>query len=217
MSSSTRLYVASVPRDAAELSLGGDRAHYLSRVLRLGAGAPLVLFDGSGAEFDGVVRRVSRQAVVVALGARRDRDLESPLAIHLVQGVSRGERMDFVVQKATELGVGRITPVLTERSVARYDAARAKKRLRHWLGIAASACEQCGRNRLPAIDSPLAFSRWLERPAEACDLRLLLDPRAPARLAGDGPAPRTLQPSRPASRGMSRTRWRSSRVLARKA
>src|SRR5690606_9382098 len=152
-----RLYVPATLRDGAELSLDGERSHYVARVLRARPGDPLVLFDGGGGEHAGTVVAVSKQAVTVSVGTFREGVAESPLHVHLLQGISRGDRMDWVVQKATELGVARITPVLTSRSVVRLDGERARRRAGHWLAIARGACEQCGRNVVPRIDAPLAL------------------------------------------------------------
>lgn len=178
----TRLYVPVPLESGATLPLDPDRSHYVSRVLRLRAGDELVLFDGRGGEHAGSIAQASRNGVTVAVGERTGREAESPLAIRLVQGISRGERMDFVVQKATELGVRRITPVITEFSVVRLDPAKAAKRAEHWSKIAQSACEQCGRNRLPEIDAPQALSAVLDSPAPG-DTRIVLQPGAGRPLA----------------------------------
>ena len=171
----TRLYVPVPLESGATLPLDSDRSHYVSRVLRLRAGDELVLFDGRGGAHAASIADLSRNRVTVTIGERIGRDVESPLAIRLIQGISRGERMDFVVQKATELGVRRITPVITKFSVVRLDAAKAQKRAEHWTKIAQGACEQCGRNRLPEIDAPQAFGAMLDSlgPGEA---RIVLQP-----------------------------------------
>jgi 16S rRNA (uracil1498-N3)-methyltransferase len=132
---------------------------------------------------------MSKSAVTLQLGNSREVGTESPLKIHLVQGISRGERMDFVVQKATELGVERITPVLTDYGVVKLDGERAVKRRDHWAGVAASACEQSGRTRPPAIDAPVLLKKWFgERPADA-DADLVLRPGA------ETPLPRFTPPA----------------------
>ena len=159
--SGTRIYFNGelVPGGHAELS--GDSARYLSRVLRLRPGDDITIFNGAGGEFAATIESGGKQSITVRIGDEHARDVESPLDIHLLQGVSRGERMDFVIQKATELGVARITPVLTEYSVVKLDESRARKRLSHWRGVAVSACEQSGRNRLPVIDAPVPLRHWL--------------------------------------------------------
>ncbi|HWM29930.1 MAG TPA: 16S rRNA (uracil(1498)-N(3))-methyltransferase, partial [Woeseiaceae bacterium] len=179
-----RLYVPEALRPGHELRLDDERAHYVARVLRLRVGDGLVLFDGSGGEFAAAIAEVSKRGIVVRIGERREQNVESPLPIALIQGISRGERMDFVVQKATELGVHRITPLVTEFSVVRLDGGRSGKRREHWSRIAASACEQCGRNVVPAIDAPQSFSGWLESGASSAVARILLHPGAKGTLAG---------------------------------
>lgn len=153
-----RLYVHEPLTCGAELRLDAERSHYVSRVLRARPGDALVLFDGRGGEHAASIAHISKQGVTVDVGAHRDGSPESSLTIHLLQGLSRGDRMDWVVQKATELGVARVTPLLTEFSVVRLDGERAERRLAHWQKIARGACEQCGRNRLPRIDRPRRFA-----------------------------------------------------------
>ena len=155
--------------------LGGNEAHYAGKVLRLRKGDELTLFDGGGQEFPATITSVARDEVCLQLHDSMERNTESRLPMHLVQGVSRGERMDFVVQKATELGVSRITPVVCEFSVVKLDCDRARKRRAHWQRVAASACEQCGRNVLPNLDEPLPFADWLARFRESGGTGLLLD------------------------------------------
>ncbi|EXF46811.1 16S ribosomal RNA methyltransferase RsmE [Pseudomonas sp. BAY1663] len=150
-------------------------AHYISRVLRLAAGCAVQLFDGSGSEFRGVLTDVGKKLVVVELQEQLPGQPESPLRIHLGQGLSRGERMDWAIQKATELGVAQITPIVSERCEVRLNDERADKRLAHWRQIAISACEQCGRSVLPVIHAPRTLDDWLSVEAE---LKLVLHPVA---------------------------------------
>jgi 16S rRNA (uracil1498-N3)-methyltransferase len=180
----TRLLVSRDLINGAEAVLDGDRARYLGRVLRLRVGDELTVFDGAGTEWAATVTAMTRSTATIELGNARETQTESPLMVHLVQGISRGERMDFVVQKATELGAQRITPVLTEYGVVRLDEQRATRRREHWEGVAASACEQSGRTRLPLIDTPLTLKAWFgTRPADP-GLDLILAPGAAASLAG---------------------------------
>jgi len=166
-----------------ELALPDAAAYHVARVLRLRPGAPLVLFDGSGADFRAEIVAVEGDRVRVRVGERTAGLRESPLAITLVQAVSRSERMDWTLQKATELGVRRIQPVLSARSVVRLDERQAAKKLRHWQAIVAGACEQCGRSVLPDVRAPLELSRYFaESPREG--QRLVLSPNGPASLAG---------------------------------
>jgi len=179
----TRLYADQPLVPDAEVLLPEDAAYHVARVLRLRAGSPLLLFDGSGADFRGEIVAVEGDKVRVRVGERSAGLRESPLAITLVQAVSRSERMDWTLQKATELGVKRIQPVLSARSVVRLDEQQAAKKLRHWQAIVAGACEQCGRSVLPEVRAPLDLSRHLaEAPREG--QRLVLSPSGPASLAG---------------------------------
>jgi 16S rRNA (uracil1498-N3)-methyltransferase len=155
------------------LWLEGERAHYLSRVLRVRSGDEIVVFDGSGAEYAAAIAGTTRQRVQLIPGEARVRDVESPLAIRLLQGISRGDRMDMVVQKATELGVRRISPVLAARSVVRLHEDRVQKKSEHWSRIAQSACEQCGRNRIPIVDTPAELPALLAAPIGATCIVLL--------------------------------------------
>jgi 16S rRNA (uracil1498-N3)-methyltransferase len=157
------------------VDLDGAAANHVGRVLRLRAGDALILFDDAGGEYAATVVAFGRNTVRVAVGEHRPINRESPLQITLAQGISRGERMDVVVQKATELGVWRIVPVLTERAVVRLDAAQAANRLRHWRAIAVAACEQSGRNQVPEIIAPMGLQEFLGSGLPE-GLRLLLNP-----------------------------------------
>lgn len=179
----TRLFVSGDLINGTEVVLDGDRARYLGRVLRLRVGDEVTVFNGNGPEWAASIAGMTKNTATLAIGESTDAVAESPLKIHLVQGISRGERMDYVVQKATELGVKRITPVLTEYGVVRLDDQRAAKRRDHWEGVAASACEQSGRSRLPLIDAPLPLKTWFGmKPADA-DVDLILAPGAGTPLA----------------------------------
>jgi len=175
------------PDSCLELEAGPSR--HIARALRMQAGDVLTLFDGRGGEYAATIRELDRKSVIVACGEYRSRSVESPLAIHLGVAVSRGERMDWVVQKATELGVSAITPLFTERTEVKLTGARAEKKILHWRQVAISACEQCGRNRVPAIAAALQLASWLER--TDAQRKLVLHHRA-ERLAGDGVAPTSL-------------------------
>ncbi|WP_349570910.1 16S rRNA (uracil(1498)-N(3))-methyltransferase [Azotobacter salinestris] len=152
------------------------QAHYIGRVLRLAAGDAVQLFDGSGSEFRGELVEVGKKRVQVELREQLPGLAESPLRIHLGQGLSRGERMDWAIQKATELGVAQITPLVSERCEVRLKDERADKRLAHWRQITISACEQCGRSVLPTIHPPVPLGDWLAL-AQA-ELKLVLHPVA---------------------------------------
>ena len=178
-----RVFVAQPLASGTVVPLPEAAAYHVARVLRLRPGAPLGLFDGSGADFRGEVVAVEGDRVRVAVGERSSGLPESPLAITLVQAVSRGERMDWTLQKATELGAKRIQPVLSARSVVRLDEQQAAKKLRHWQAIVAAACEQCGRSLLPEVRAPLDLAQFLaSTPRDG--QRLVLSPGGPASLAG---------------------------------
>ena len=188
--SASRLFVQEALAAGALVTLPREAAHYLGRVLRLRPGDELTLFDGRGGEFAATVGEVTKQRVVVRVGERSPRERESVLSIRLVQGISRGERMDVAVQKTTELGVARITPIVTEFSVVRPDRGKRESRVGHWTRIARSACEQCGRNRVPQVDVPLSFDEWLrDEGTDGASLRILLDPGAAQTLASIGEQP----------------------------
>lgn len=177
----TRVYVPGPLHPGRRCTIRDAAANHIARVLRLRPGDPLGMFDGLGAEYAGRIEAVRRHEVVVALGERRDGQSDSPLQLTLAQGVSRGERMDWVVQKAVELGVTRIVPVLTGRSVVRLDAVQARSKQRHWHGIAVAACEQSGRSRLPEIATPLTLEAFFVA-LPAAGLRVLASPHANTRL-----------------------------------
>jgi 16S rRNA (uracil1498-N3)-methyltransferase len=173
-----RLFVPEPISAGQDCVLAADRAHYVERVLRLRAGDALRVFDGSGVEFPAVIVKTGKRQLHIQVGQPESTDNESPLHLHLVAAISRGDRMDFAIQKATELGVSRVSPVLSERSVVRLSAERAKKRLEHWRSIVHSACEQCGRNTLPQVDLPLPLTDWYDRADTGAAQRLVLKPGA---------------------------------------
>ena len=138
-------------------------AHHASRVLRLREGDTVEIFDGNGNECRGMIAEISGKRVVVGNLATTNTNRESPLQVMLAQALASSEKMDWVIQKATELGATEIQPLDTERSVARLPAERAEKRIEHWRQVAISACEQCGRNVLPKIHAPLDIMVWLQQ------------------------------------------------------
>ena len=161
----------------AAIELPDTAAHHALRVLRLKAGDALTLFNGEGGEFAATLERADARAAVARIAAWRAVERESPLAVTVVQGLASGERMDFALQKAVELGAAAVQPVTTTRSVTRLDASRADKRLAHWRQIAIAACEQCGRNRVPEVLPLRDLDDWLRAPTRAA-LRLLFAPDA---------------------------------------
>jgi 16S rRNA (uracil1498-N3)-methyltransferase len=180
-----RVYCATALAPGAELDLPESAATHVARVLRLREGAKIVAFDGRGDDHRCEILAVRGDRVRVRVDERLPGLPESPLAVTLVQAVSRGERMDLTLQKATELGVATIVPVLSARSVVRLDADQAARKLRHWQAIVASAAEQCGRSVLPDVRPPVDLDRHLAAPAIAA-VRLLPHPGATLPLARIG-------------------------------
>jgi 16S rRNA (uracil1498-N3)-methyltransferase len=176
-----RVYVTCRLDAGSRATLAGSAASHVARVLRLGAGDSLTLFDGKGGEHSARIEALGRDTVTVTVLGANAIERESPLSLTLAQGISRGERMDWVVQKATELGVTRIVPLLTLRSVVRLDAGQARKKTEHWQAVAVAACEQCGRNRLPVVQDPEELRPFLaELPPGTTGL--LLSPAGEVRL-----------------------------------
>jgi len=178
------LYVPGELVPGRAYALPQPQAHHATRVLRLKAGDAVTLFNGGGAEYGAMVTRVAGDAVIVKVGDARDCARESPLEIVLGQALSSGERMDYTVQKAVELGVAAIHPLAAARSVVRLTGERAEKRVAHWQSVVVSACEQSGRNRVPPVAPVAELAAWLARPVagEAGALRLLLSPAGATRL-----------------------------------
>jgi 16S rRNA (uracil1498-N3)-methyltransferase len=181
----TRVYVDAPLTAGSVVELPADTASHLAKVLRARGGDALILFSGDGREFAGAIESVRGSRVTAAVGAGTAVDRESPLAVTLVQCVPRGDRMDFIVQKATELGVARIVPVLSQRSVVRLGSDQAESKAAHWRAVAVNACEQCGRNRLPVIDRPGELISYLGS-SESTSIRLVMEPEA---AAGASPGP----------------------------
>lgn len=186
---SPRFYCREALAPGAHVELPEPVARHAVRVLRLPPGAGIVLFDGRGGEYPARIERIERERVVAAVGAWNGVERESPLAVTLVQALQAGEKMDFTIQKAVELGVAEIVPIESRRSVTRLAGERAAKRVAHWQGVAAAACEQCGRNRVPMVAPVESLERWLARPADGA-LRLMLAPGAEVALAELPPAGR---------------------------
>jgi 16S rRNA (uracil1498-N3)-methyltransferase len=186
----TRVFVDGELQSGSVVELPRETSAHLAKVLRARGGDELVLFNGDGREFTGVIEKVQGSRVSAAIGAARSMDRESPFQLTLVQCVPRGDRMDFIVQKATELGVVRIVPVLSQRSVVRLDESQSVSKQAHWRAVAVSACEQCGRNRVPSVDTPLPLLSYLGALAAetmAGDaLRLVLEPERAQRTERNG-------------------------------
>jgi 16S rRNA (uracil1498-N3)-methyltransferase len=172
-----RIYHPAPLTTGTEIELESQAATHLTRVLRIQSGTELMLFNGDGNEYRAAVTRIHRNHAWACILDAQVIDRESPLNITLCQGISRGERMDYTIQKAVELGVTTIVPVFTERGAVQLKGDRLEKRLKHWQAIVTSACEQCGRNRVPVVKPPTSFDEWIT----SCDkplLKLTLDPNA---------------------------------------
>jgi 16S rRNA (uracil1498-N3)-methyltransferase len=181
----TRVWIDAALAAGEILELPAEAGAHVAKVLRARSGDGVVVFNGDGREFSGEIASVRGARVTVSLGQAQFVDRESPLAVALVQCIPRGDRMDFIVQKATELGVARIVPVLSQRSVVRLDARQGAAKAEHWRAVAVAACEQCGRNRLPLVEAPRALLDHLGASPPG-GLRFLLDPEAAERGPEEG-------------------------------
>ncbi len=170
----------------ARFSLPPGPARHAARALRLAADDVVTLFNGRGGEYSARIDRIHKDEVAVSITGFADIEHESRLRVMLAQGISSGERMDYTLQKAVELGVAAIQPIAARRSVVKLAGERVDRRIAHWQGVVASACEQCGRNQVPAVAAPLPLAQWLGQ--HAGGRLLFLSPLAEQRLA-DLPAP----------------------------
>lgn len=171
-----RIYHPTPIDSLGTLALSDDAAGHIGRVLRMKEGQELLLFDGSGFEFTATISEVGKKSVTVTINSKQANSIESPLDLHLGQVVSRGDKMEFTIQKSVELGVNTITPLISERCGVKLDAKRFEKKLQQWQKIAIAACEQCGRNTVPIIRPIMSLEEWCAEPSDA--LKLNLHPRA---------------------------------------
>lgn len=170
-----RIYTSQPLANSQTIQLEEGPSHHLAKVLRMQEGRELILFNGDGAEYSAIITQVGKKAVTVTLREKQNIDRESLLDIELAIGISRGERFDWVLQKATELGVTRIVPLITERTEVKISGDRLDKIRDRWQQILISSCEQCQRNRLPQLNDPVALPDWLARVTS--DLRFVLHHR----------------------------------------
>jgi 16S rRNA (uracil1498-N3)-methyltransferase len=184
--SAPRFYLDQPLAPGARFSLPPGPARHAARALRLAVGSAITLFNGEGGEYSARIERIHKDEVAVAVAGFAGVERESRLQVLLAQGISSGERMDYTLQKAVELGVAAIQPIAARRSVVKLAGERANRRVAHWQGVVASACEQCGRNRVPAVAAPLTLTSWLGQ--RSGGRLLFLSPLAEARLA-DLPVP----------------------------
>ncbi|MDE1232737.1 16S rRNA (uracil(1498)-N(3))-methyltransferase [Vibrio aestuarianus] len=171
-----RIYHPTPISQLGTIALSDDAAGHIGRVLRMQVGQEVLLFDGSGAEFPATISEVTKKGVLVEVAERVESSCESPLNLHLGQVISRGDKMEFTIQKSVELGVNTITPLISERCGVKLDAKRFEKKLEQWQKIAISACEQCGRNTVPVIRPIMQLEAWCTEQSDA--LKLNLHPRA---------------------------------------
>lgn len=156
-----RFFHSSIPENKDLVNIKGESAHYITRVLRLKSGQDLILFNGSGSEWDAQIMKATKRQVDVKLLSKHSINSESPLNITLLQSISRSQRMDFVMQKATELGVKNIIPMTSQNTVVRLNESNVENKMKHWQKIIISAAEQSGRVKLPVVRNPKIFSQEL--------------------------------------------------------
>ncbi|GGB54745.1 ribosomal RNA small subunit methyltransferase E [Oceanisphaera marina] len=171
-----RIYEAAALSSGLELTLSDDAANHVGRVLRMQAGQPLVLFNGQGGQYNANIVHADKKTVRVRLAEFDASDCESPLPFHLGQVISRGDKMEFTIQKSVELGVNVITPLFSSRCGVKLSGERLDKKIQQWQSIAIAACEQCGRNKVPDIRPAMTLTQWLAEQTD--DLKLNLHPRA---------------------------------------
>ena len=167
------------------ITLPEASSHYLNKVLRMKQGRDLILFNGKGGEYHGTISTMDKRSVTVTLDRHVEDNRQSPLDIHLGIGVSRGDRMDQVIQKATELGVSKISPLFSERCEVKLRDDRLSKKLQHWQQVAYSACEQCQLNIPPVVEPPKSLDEWLPLVSE--EEKLVLHHRSESDLSPTTP------------------------------
>lgn len=172
----SRIYTEQALKQESQIALVGQRAHYLSKVLRLKVNAALILFNGDGYEYKSLISNIDKHTVMVDIQESSLANSESPLHSILGLGLSRGERMDIAIQKSTELGVTEIAPLFTEFTEVKLQGDRLEKKLKHWQQVAISACEQSGRNQPPIVHPPQSLASWCSK--LDCELKLIFEPNA---------------------------------------
>ncbi len=171
-----RIHQAGNHQCGQELRLSPEATQHVAVVLRMQVGESLTLFDGNNREYTACIREVKKKEVIVRIDSICEVNRESPLSIHLAQAISKGDRMDLVMQKAVELGVSSIAPIVSQRCVVRLDKERMEKKTHLWQSIAISACEQSGRNTVPVVHSPISFEHYVQH--STAPLKWILDPKA---------------------------------------
>ncbi len=176
-----RIYTPEPLVSGSTIELDDNAFNHSIRVLRLKDGAPIILFNGQGGDYEGELCEVEKKRASARIGQHHARESESPLNITLGQCISRGEKMDYTIQKAVELGVNTIVPLFSERCGVKLKHDRLDKKIDHWQGVIISACEQCGRNQIPTLEQPVALENWLQ--LHQNELKLVLAPTAEDTLA----------------------------------
>jgi len=177
----TRVYVDQALEDGTTCRLPEEAAHHVATVLRMKTGEELLLFNGRGGSYRAVISSMQKRSVEITIGLHVPEDHESPLSITLAQAVMRGQHMDYALQKAVELGVQHIVPLLCLHGNVKLGDDQIQHRIGHWHKIITSACEQCGRNRIPQLSVPLRLTDWVG--TDPNELKLMLHPRDGIRLA----------------------------------
>lgn len=167
-----RIYQASELATGVEIEIRGQQAHHLVKVLRCQSGDPVILFNGDGCDYTGEILSTGRHSLMARVTESHELANESPLRIHLGIPLAKGQRMDYTIQKAVELGVARITPLMTERSVVKLDRKRLEGKCEHWQQVIISACEQCGRARVPGLEPLQSLPEW----SQTVSFGVVLDP-----------------------------------------
>ncbi|MFH1334664.1 MAG: 16S rRNA (uracil(1498)-N(3))-methyltransferase [Pseudomonadota bacterium] len=167
-----RIYQHTILHAGLQITLDQEASHHVLHVLKLKLNEPCVLFNGTGGEVKCHLSSIVHGQAIVSVDSFEDIDRESPCKIHLGQCISRGEKMDFTIQKAVELGVDQITPILSERCTVKLPKERWNKKLEHWNKVIISACEQCGRNRLPTLNNITSLTEWFQKTNDDCKLIL---------------------------------------------
>jgi 16S rRNA (uracil1498-N3)-methyltransferase len=181
--SNSRFYNTAQLVIGSTVALSDNAAAHATRVLRLQVGDTIKLFNGDGFDYVCELISIKKNDVIAMVNSNEAIHHESPLNITLLQGISSGDKMDYTIQKATELGVTSIQPISTERSVVKLSAERAERRLEHWQNVVISACEQCGRAKIPKVFAPKTLAHWLATNAQENTTRILLNPVGAKRLA----------------------------------
>lgn len=177
-----RIFEPSTLELNSTIQLAADAANHVGRVLRMTPGQAITLFCGDGFDYAATILEVTKKNVSVQITDKQQVDNESPLSIHLAQGISRGDKMDFTIQKSVELGINEITPIFTERCGVKLKGERLEKKHQQWQKIAISACEQCGRATVPVIHPPIEFNDFIQQKTD--ELKLNLHPRASISVSG---------------------------------